>query len=146
MGVRIRATLIALVVLLAGCAGSGGRTPAGGHSSAATCTPPAGGRCPGPIAVPELAVENSGRRLVGVFMCGGRFTGRETSMAVFVTYVASAVGAGGMSCARVKLSVTLDQPLDNRRVIDTTSRRPVPITLCHPGRGVPTGDPLNPCW
>lgn len=145
MGVRIRVALVALVVLLAGCAGPGGRTPAGGHSSAASCTPPAGGRCPGPIAVPELAIENSGRRLVGVFMCGGRLTGRETALAVFVTYVASAVGAGGMSCARVKLAVTLDQPLDNRRVIDTTSRRAVPIKFCHPDRRV-TDDPVDPCW
>jgi hypothetical protein len=50
-----------------------------------------------------------------------------------------------MSCARVKLAVTLDQPLDNRRVIDTTSRRAVPIKFCHPDRRV-TDDPVDPCW
>jgi hypothetical protein len=95
--------------------------------------------------VHELAIEHGGRRLVGVFMCGGRFSARETSGAVFVTYVASAVGAGGMSCARVPLSVTLDQPLDNRHVIDTTSRHVVPIRFCHPDRRV-SDDPLDPCW
>jgi hypothetical protein len=79
-------------------------------------------------------------------MCGGRFSARETPGAVFVTYLASSVGAGGMSCARVKLSATLDQPLDNRRVIDTTTRHAVPIKFCHPDRKVPTGDPLDPCW
>ena len=145
MGVRIRVGLIALATLLAGCASSGGRAPAGGHPSGSTCTPPAGGRCAGPLPVAELAVEKSGRRLVGVFMCGGDFSARETTATVYVTYLASAVGAGGMSCARIKLAVLLTQPLGNRRVIDTTTGHAVPLKLC-PDRRVQSGDPLNPCW
>lgn len=78
-------------------------------------------------------------------MCGGRFSARETPSTVYVTYVASSVGAGGMSCARVKLSATLAKPVDNRRVIDTTTGQPVPLKLC-PDRRVHTGDPLDPCW
>lgn len=162
MDVRLRATLVALTVLLAGCASSAGRAPAGGGPSnspssssnasspssgpsGSSCTPPAGGRCPGPQPVSQLAVENSGRRLVGVFLCGGRLSGRETANAVYVTYIGSAVRTGGMSCARLKLSVTLAEPLDTRHVIDTTTRHTVRIRFCHPVRRA-SGDALDPCW
>ena len=83
-----------------------------------TCVPPAGGRCPGPEPIYSLHLDRTGTVLSATFACGGRLTADESTSDVVVTYFASAVGAGAMSCAAVVLRVRLATPLDGRRLTD----------------------------
>lgn len=98
--------------------------------------PPAGGRCGGPEPLQAVSVGADDRRLATVVMCGGSLRLSETPNAVLVTYVASAVGPGAMSCARVRLTARLAAPLARRPVVDATSGDRVPVTQCtaHPTR------------
>jgi hypothetical protein len=70
--------------------------------------------------------------LSDTFACGGRLTADESSSRVVVTYVASAVGAGAMSCAAIVLRVRLAAPLAGRPVIDGVTHRPIPLTRASP--------------
>ena len=105
-------------------------TGAIGCSSHRGCSPPAGGRCAGPrpIGSGQLVESRDGLTLSGRFLCGGRLGETETSSEVVVTYEASAVGAGAMSCANVPLSVTLTRALGNRTVLDGVTRRPITVS------------------
>jgi hypothetical protein len=75
-------------------------------------------------------------------MCGGWLRASETATSVRVTYVAGAVGPGAMSCALVRLTARLAQPLGNREVLDTTSGDRLMVTHCksHPR---PTRGPVR---
>ncbi len=127
------------VVLLAFVAASAVTTAACGQANSATagtsseptatassCAPLGGGRCAGPEAVTDaivgqLSADSAGTTISGRFQCGGELTASETSSHVVLTYVASAVTAGGMACAVVPLSVQLKAPLGSRTLIDGVS-------------------------
>lgn len=101
---------------------TGGVSP-GSPTGAASCTPPGGGRCAGPEPVgrwlvDQLGVDATGTVISGRFQCGGALEASETSSRVLLTYIASAVGFGGMACMLVPLSVQLTSPLGDRAVID----------------------------
>jgi hypothetical protein len=99
-----------------------------------SCRAVAGGRCAGTEPVAGLIVSADGRTLGETVNCGGRLTARETANRVIVTFTATAVGAGGMSCARVPLTVTLHAPLNRRSVVDSTCDAPVALTPGDPYR------------
>jgi len=65
--------------------------------------------------------------LVGDFMCGGHLKARESRTRVQVTYIASEVGPGGMSCAHVPLTVELSKPLGARPIVDGVTHGTVPV-------------------
>jgi hypothetical protein len=92
-----------------------------------TCTPPAGGRCPGPAPIPpvQISADPTERQLSGVFMCGGELTASETSTRVTLVYTASAVSAGAGSCRSVTLDARLSSPIGGRSVIDGTTGEPL---------------------
>ncbi len=116
----------AVIATVTGCAG--GTTGAAGrvvHSSASACVPPGGGRCAGPEPVSQaldglFSLDSSGQRLSGRFACGGELTAEESPTRVALTYIASAVGAGGMACAIASVSVDLMAPLGTRSLVDAT--------------------------
>ena len=93
------------------------------------CSPPAGGRCPGPVPLTSVGVDDMGRHLSVFTLCGGRLHAKESRDAVTVTYVASRVGAGAMSCACITLRVTLSAPVGRRAMLDGVTHRP--LTLDH---------------
>jgi hypothetical protein len=127
------------IVTVASC-GSGSRPAATG------CHPGAGGRCAGaePVAaalVGSLHPTPDRRTVWGRFPCGGRLTARETAQQVALTYVASAVGHGAMSCALVPLAVVLAEPLGHRRVVDAETGQVLRLGAPAPAgsRQAPTG-------
>jgi hypothetical protein len=75
--------------------------------------------------VGQLAVSADGRTVSGRFQCGGRLRAKESGHTVTITYVASAVRSGAMSCAMVALKVRLATPLGSRRVVDGVSGQPL---------------------
>jgi hypothetical protein len=116
--VRSFAMVTAAVLSLGGAA-------AGCALSGASCTPPAGGRCEGPLPLARSGADNQirlgitpdGRTLTAVVPCGGSLRIRQGSQ-VRLTWIASAVGAGGMSCASIALTAVLAQPLGGRELLD----------------------------
>jgi hypothetical protein len=124
----MKITIVTLLCALAmaGCSSSGGSNP----PHRATCTPPAGGRCPGPepvgIALRHgLQLSSDGRTIHGSFLCGGKLETSETARQITLTYVASRVGPGAMACAMVPLSVRLDTPIGTRTAVDGVSGQPL---------------------
>jgi hypothetical protein len=116
----------AVIAAVTGCAdGTTGTARPAVHLSASACVPSAGGRCAGPEPVSraldgQLSLDLSGQRLSGRFACGGELTAEEGSTRVVLTYIASAVGAGGMACAIANVSVELMAPLGTRSLVDAT--------------------------
>ena|SRR5947209_51272 len=115
-------------LIVAGCSSGGAVTPP--PSFPFECSPPGGGRCGGPHALPDLHLDATDRGLHGTFLCGGTLSASETKSRVVVTYFASSVGAGGMACAMVPLAVHLHAPLGDRHVVDGATGDPV--VLIHP--------------
>lgn len=117
---RKAAAIVACVVaplMGSACSGSSSGSPSASH-----CTPPPGGRCAGPAPITtQLTVDASGRQISGVFQCGGTLAATESERQVTLTYRASAVRAGGLTCALIRVSVSLEQPLGNRTVVDGTT-------------------------
>lgn len=116
---RAAAIVACVLASLVGSACSGGSSSS---PSTAPCTPPPGGRCAGPAPITaQLTVDASGRQIAGVFQCGGTLTATESDRQVTLTYRSSAVPAGGLTCALVRVSVSLEQPLGGRAVVDGTT-------------------------
>ena len=69
--------------------------------------------------------------------CGGRLVSRETRSAVTLTYLASAVGPGGMSCACIRLEADLASPIGRRTLVDGTTGKAVLVDDSHPLCGAP---------
>jgi hypothetical protein len=65
--------------------------------------------------------------LSGTFMCGGQLVAKASTRLVTVTYVASAVSGGGMSCALVVLRVHLTAPVGTREVLDGATHKPLEL-------------------
>ena len=131
------ASMIMTLLMAGGCATSG-------------CTPQAGGRCAGPEPIPPdlwpgtarsgrlldgPAVSPDGRTIIVFVECGGRLVVRESRDEVLVTWIASAVGAGGMSCAEVALTVYLRQPLGSRRLVDGVTGARLHPSVCRSASG-----------
>jgi hypothetical protein len=124
----VAAGLAALLLggVLSGC---------GGHVAAAPrpdpCTPPAGGRCAADVAWHGgIALSPDGRTLGGIVLCGGTLHAAESAERVEIRLHVGAVGAGGMACARVPVTVQLAEPLGGRPVYDAVSGHRIPV-----GRG-----------
>lgn len=126
--------LITMLLMVSGCAATG-------------CTPPAGGRCAGPLPLPPdqletpsnvlragVGVSPDERTIIVIVECGGRLVARESKHEVLLTWIASAVGAGAMSCAEVPLTAHLRQPLGSRPVIDSATGARLHPPVCHLGR------------
>ena len=114
-------------------------TACGGH---AACTAPAGGRCPGPLPITAISLLDGGTRLVIDTLCGGQLRISQSRTRVTLTYLASRVGAGGMSCACVPLHADLAAPVGSRALIDGATGRPLVVDNDHPlcaAAGVATG-------
>jgi hypothetical protein len=110
------------------------------------CEVRAGGRCAGPEPMPLVrtsprgnhrvlvygpALTPDGRTLLVTTMCGGALRVKESPQEVVVTYVASDVGAGGMTCALVPLRAQFAQPLGGRPLFDGVTHQQVwPVRLC----------------
>ena len=124
--------LLCLSLALAGCASSRAAKAPGRLRATASCTPPAGGRCEGPEPRQSVAASPDDRTLATIVMCGGWLRISETPREVRATFVASAVGAGAMSCARVRLTARLATPLARRLILDATSGDRVAVTHCPP--------------
>jgi len=76
----------------------------------ATCHPSGGGRCAGPTPIAgsingPLTLTADGRTLSGFFLCGGRLAVSQSPTQVTLTYIASAVRGGGLTCPTVPLRV-----------------------------------------
>jgi len=84
------------------------------------CGQVGGGRCAGPTPISPgvVSVAADGRTLMGAFACGGSLSASESQTQVRVTYTASAVQAGGLSCTSLILTVTLAAPLGSRTLVD----------------------------
>ena len=118
----VAAAALLIVAPLTACQSS-----ADSHPSSA-CTPPAGGRCPGPRPIGDpLILDEHGHRLHAIFLCGGRLNAVTTTAKVTITYVASRVPAGAMQCARVDLAVHLATPLGHRVVVDGVTGQRIAI-------------------
>lgn len=118
----IAAVVALLLAPLAACQSSADRHPL------SACTPPAGGRCPGPRPIGDpLILDEHGHRLHAIFLCGGRLNAVATDDKVTITYVASRVPAGAMQCAQVDLAVHLATPLGHRVVVDGVSGQRITI-------------------
>jgi hypothetical protein len=131
------ATLATALLSAAGCASSGVTHP--GASVHVLPSPPtsptpshvvdgckfiAGGRCGGPTAISIPIYVREGEHVLHArFMCGGKLQAAETSTEVRLTWVASRVGSGAMSCAMVDLAAQLPSALGNRSVVDAVSGR-----------------------
>lgn len=105
------------------------------------CEPPAGGRCAGPEPLMVTAggaygvgVTADDRTVVAVVPCGGRLEVKESATAVTLTWIASAVGAGAMSCAIVPLAKRLRSPLGARHLVDGPTGDRLPVGQCRPNR------------
>jgi len=125
--------MITMLLMVGGCAATG-------------CTPPGGGgRCAGPLPLPPdqleiprnvivsgVGVSPDGRTIIVFALCGGRLVARESKNEVLLTWIASAVGAGGMSCPMTPLIAHLRRPLAGRPVIDGVTRTRVHPPVCKP--------------
>ena len=112
-----------LLVVLAGSLLAGpAQLPSspGDPPPAPPCGQVGGGRCTGPAPIGRgvLSVTSDGRTVMGAFGCGGSLTATDDAAQVRVTYTASAVPAGGLSCTSVVLTVTLPAPLGSRTLVD----------------------------
>ncbi|MDE3205839.1 MAG: hypothetical protein KGQ66_16650 [Acidobacteriota bacterium] len=117
----LRILLTAALVGVAGGCSSG--TASGPTPPTTICQPAGGNRCAGPAPVQTwlygpLVVAADGLTLSGRFECGGSLEAVETNDQVTLTFIAAAVGAGGLSCALVPLRVGLHHPLGSRAVVD----------------------------
>lgn len=123
--------MVALCAAIVTACSSAGATlrPVAHHIHEKTCSPPVGGRCPGPEAVgdaliSDLLLSKDGLTISGRFQCGGKLEVSEGPRRILLTYIASYVRQGGMACAMVPVSVHLDGPVGSRVVIDgVTGRR-----------------------
>jgi hypothetical protein len=125
--------IIAMLLMVGGCAATG-------------CKPPAGGECAGPQPLPPdqmetdqqgvlfsgVGVSPEGRTIIVVVDCGGRLVTRESKNEVLLTWIAPAVGAGAMSCPLVPLTAHLRRALGGRPVIDGVTRTRVHPLVCVP--------------
>jgi hypothetical protein len=120
---RLPTTLLLGLILglvLSGCRWS--------RHGAASCTPPAGGRCAQDVAWSgPIYVTRDGYRLHQVIVCGGTLSATETTAAVSIRLHLGAIGAGAMSCAKVDVGVHLASPLGDRTVVDSMSGRAVRV-------------------
>jgi hypothetical protein len=126
-----RTSLILAMVAVAGLAACSSGSPKA-STSTMTCRPPAGGRCAGPAPVPSwlygpLALAADGRTISGRFQCGGRLAATETAAQVRLTFIASSVGTGGLSCALESLNVQLHGELGSRAVIDGVTHQALSV-------------------
>jgi hypothetical protein len=129
-------SMITMLLMVGGCATSG-------------CTPLAGGRCAGPEPIPLYtwpgtprtplyagpAVSPDGRTIIVIVPCGGRLVVHESQDEVLITWIASALGAGVMSCAEVALTVHLRQPLGSRRLVDSVTGARLHPPVCRSDNG-----------
>jgi hypothetical protein len=108
-------------------------TPTHGTPTPAPCKIRAGARCPGPAPVDSALIgqlylaSRTQLAIYGDFQCGGQLRATESTQLVTITYVASRVRTGAMTCAKVNLSVRLAEPLDGRRVIDGVTGERLPV-------------------
>jgi hypothetical protein len=130
-------SMITMLLMVGGCATSG-------------CTPLAGGRCAGPEPIPLYtwpgtprtplyagpAVSPDGRTIIVIVPCGGRLAVHESQVEVLITWIASALGAGVMSCAEVTLTVHLRQPLGSRRLVDGVTGARLHPPVCRSDNGL----------
>jgi hypothetical protein len=124
---RLLVVLLTTVVL-SGCGAHAATAPTA-TKPAATCTPPAGGRCAADVAwTGTIGVSADGRHLGGVVLCGGTLHVTETGDRVTIRLHVGALGPGAMACARVPVQVALDAPLGHRVVVDAVSGRTVRVT------------------
>ena len=93
------------------------------------------GSGPGGHLASGVAVFPDGRTIVAVVLCGSRLVARETQGEVLVTWVASAVGPGGMSCARIPLTAHLRRSLGTRRLVDGVTGAQLRPTVCRTSNG-----------
>jgi hypothetical protein len=84
----------------------------------------------GRLTVGAVAITPDGRTLTVVVLCGGKLTVREGTQ-VFITWIASAVGPGAMSCATVALTARLQRPLARRPLVDTVTGRTLRPVVCN---------------
>lgn len=77
--------------------------------------------------VGPLTIASDGRTVSGRFQCGGRLIAEETPTRVTLTFVAGAVGSGGLSCALVPLEVVLHANLGSRVVEDGVTHQAISI-------------------
>jgi hypothetical protein len=80
-------------------------------------------------------VSPDGRTIIAVVECGGRLVARESRDEVVVTYIASAVEPGGMSCGIVALTAHLRQPLGSRRLVDGVTGARLHPPVCRTASG-----------
>jgi hypothetical protein len=131
---RLVIAAVALCALTAACTSAnagpshrGGPTSTPGTPTPSSCVPRAGGRCPGPASVDSALLgelylaSRSQLSISGLFLCGGRLHAKESPDRVTITYIASRVRGGAMTCAKVPLSVRLAAPLAGRTVVDGVS-------------------------
>ena len=74
-----------------------------------------------------LVVAADGLTLSGRFGCGGSLAAVETTDQVTLTFIAAAVGAGGLSCGLVALRVGLHRPLGSRVVVDGVTHQKLSV-------------------
>lgn len=112
-GMRWLIVVLCAVVVTAVCSSCAGPS----------CSPPAGGRCrhPMPVDGGSVAPSADGRTLSIMTNCGGTLTASRTPTRVTLTYTASAVGKGGLACARRPISVILDTPVGSLPIYDSVS-------------------------
>ena len=100
----------------------------GARPRAASCTPPAGGRCAQDVAWSgPIYLTRGGLRLHQVIICGGTLSATETAARVSIRLHLGAMGPGTMSCARLDVGVRLASPLGDRSVVDAVSGHVVPV-------------------
>jgi hypothetical protein len=68
-----------------------------------------------------MTLTSDGLMLTGVVLCGGTFHATESGDRVTLRLHVPAIGAGAMLCARVEVSVRLQEPLGRRPVYDEVS-------------------------
>jgi hypothetical protein len=129
---RLAPALAVLALLLTGCGAHAADARGRPDPSPSSCTPPAGGRCSADVAWRGgIALSPDGRTLHGIVLCGGTLHATESADRVEIRLHVGAVPAGGMTCARVNVSVRLSEPLGSRPVYDAVSGDRIPV-----GRGV----------
>lgn len=121
---RLLVALVLVVVALSACRWHGSLQ----RPSGASCSAPAGGRCPSEVAWGgPLQVSADGLLLHGYVGCGGALRADETADAVTITLHVPALGPGLRSCALVDVGVRLQAPLGGRTVVDATTGHAVRV-------------------
>ena len=88
----------------------------------------AGGRPAGPQELgTDLTVSADGLHLGAALCGGGTLKAAESPTAVTVTFLASAIDGGGMTCRLFPEEVALEAPLGGRKVIDGVNGKPVVV-------------------